>query len=126
MIMRAYTVFDRKALVYHLPFYAVNDPVAVRTLGDAVVSPDGAFGRHPNDYVLYCCGTFDDNKAIFTPMLPLLHVIDAIALVQAVQSEIPFPETATTSRPSTLDTTSSGPSGSEREQQRLSAAKAVR
>lgn len=126
MIMRAYTVFDRKALVYHLPFFALNDAVAVRTLGDSL-DPNSAFGRHPNDYVLYCCGTFDDNKAIFTPMAPLLHVIDAIALVQAAQSEIPFPEHVTTSSPSSLDTTSPGPSGSEdREAQRLKAAKAVR
>lgn len=100
MKLRAYSIFDRKALAYHQPYYAINDAVAVRTLSDAVADPNSMFGRHPNDYVLYCVGEFDDSNGVTSTISPLLHVIDAIALVKALQSELPFPDNATTTRPS--------------------------
>lgn len=108
MMMRCYTVFDRKTLSYHLPYYAVNDSAAVRTLSDAVSDVNSLYGRHPNDFVLYCCGTFDDQKGAMEPSSPLLHVIDAIALVKAIQSEIPFPEHTTTSKPSLYEKSADG------------------
>lgn len=103
MIINVYSIFDRKALVYHLPYFAQTHAVAVRTLSDVVADPNTTFGRHPNDYVLYCIGRYDDAKGAMLPLSPMDHVIDAIALVKAIQSEIPFPEAATTTRPSDLD-----------------------
>lgn len=103
MKMSVYSIFDRKALVYHQPYFALNHAVAVRTLSDAVADPNSMFGRHPNDYVLYCIGQYDDSKGSMESSSPLEHVIDAIALVKAVQSEIPFPDRATTTRPSEVE-----------------------
>lgn len=100
MKTRCYSIYDRKALVYHTPYYAITDAVAVRTLSDAVTDPNGMFGRHPNDYVLFYVGEFDDSNGQFVPVQPLAHVIDAQALVKALQSEIPFPEGTTTDKPS--------------------------
>lgn len=95
MISRAYSIYDRKAFAYHLPFYAVTDAVAVRTLSDVVADPQAIFSRHPNDYVLYFVGEFNDGNGAFVPASPLVHVIDASTLVKAMQSEIPFPENVT-------------------------------
>lgn len=103
MIIHCYCIFDRKALSYHPPYYAPTDGAAVRTLADAVADANNMLGRHPNDYVLYCVGSFDDSKGSMEPASPLRHVIDAIALVRAIQSEIPFPDHATTLKPSELD-----------------------
>lgn len=99
MKTQAYSIYDRKALVYHLPFYALNDAVAVRTLSDVVADPQSMFSRHPNDYVLYQVGEFDDGNGTLTPTVPAVHVIDAATLVKSLQSEIPFPDRATTTEP---------------------------
>lgn len=103
MITRLYAIYDRKAVVYHQPFYAITDAVAVRTVSDVVADPNAPFGRHPNDYVVYMVGTYDDQNGVVTPQNPLKHVIDCGAIAQAIQSEIPFPEHTTTDRPSDLD-----------------------
>lgn len=103
MIIRLYSVYDRKAQVFHLPYYAPTDGVAVRTFSDAIADPNVTYSRHPNDYVLYCVGTFDDSGAIVAPISPVAHVIDASSLVRALQSEIPFPDELTTGKPSAVD-----------------------
>jgi len=92
MRMNAYSVYDYKTGAYHLPFFAINDGVAVRTLSDAVADPNMMFGRHPKDYVLYCVGQFDDQAAQLIPMSPIKHVIEIITILQSLQSEIPFPD----------------------------------
>lgn len=95
MILRAYSIFDRKALSYHPPYYAGTDGQAVRTLSDVVADTNSMLSRHPNDFVLFHVGDFDDQKGSFKPVSPIVHIIDAIALVAAMQSEIPFPEKLT-------------------------------
>lgn len=90
MMVRCYSVFDRKALNYMPPFYAPTDGAAVRSLSDAVSDANSQLGRHPNDYVLYFVGEFDDSKGAMIPCSPLLHVIDAIALVKVLQAEAPL------------------------------------
>lgn len=85
MILRSYSVYDNKALQYHPPFFASTDGAAVRMIRDLVADPNSSVGRHPGDYVLYCVGTWDDQKGAFAPFAPLLHVMDAIALVKIDQ-----------------------------------------
>lgn len=92
MLLRAYSIFDNKALQYNPPFYAATDGAAVRSLQDIVNDPNTSVGRHPADYILYCVGTWDDGKGRFEPMSPLLHVMDAISLVR-IQKDLPFPDT---------------------------------
>nr|AVQ10242.1 DNA binding protein VP5 [Gokushovirinae environmental samples] len=93
MRINAYSVFDRKTLAYHMPFYAPTDGAAVRTLADATADPNTSLGRHPNDYVLFEVGYFDDAAGALVATSPVRHIIDVIALVKATQAEIPFPET---------------------------------
>lgn len=98
MIIRAYAIFDRKSLAYFPPFYAPTDGAAVRSLGDLVSDVNNNVGRHPNDFVLFYVGDYDDSKGALLPVSPVVHVIDAINLVQAMQSEIPFPDGLTSPR----------------------------
>ena len=53
MKMNAYSIFDTKALQYHLPFFQPQDGAAVRMLMDLVNDPNTTVGRHPADFVLY-------------------------------------------------------------------------
>lgn len=82
MNLHAYTVYDRKALVYHSPFFAVADGAAVRSFSDLANDPQTTVGRHPGDYVLYRCGAFDDSSGALVPLPAVVHVIDALALVR--------------------------------------------
>jgi len=96
MILHAYTIYDRKALQYHSPFFAVADGAAVRSFMDLANDTQTSVGRHPGDYVLYRCGGYDDASGSLLPVTVLEHIIDAQAVVRAV-SPLPFdpnPESA--------------------------------
>lgn len=82
MILNAYSIYDNKALQYHPPFFASTDGAAVRSLRDLANDPNTTVGRHPSDYVLYKVGTYNDQNGQFIGNTPLLHVMDAVALVE--------------------------------------------
>lgn len=82
MQLRAYSIFDNKALCYHAPFFAPTDGSATRSFSDLANDLNTNIGRHPTDFSLFVVGQFDDFKGVFTPVYPLVHIVDAIALVQ--------------------------------------------
>jgi hypothetical protein len=81
MKARCYSVYDRKTLSYHPPYYAPTDGAAVRALSDAMQDPNTTIGRHPADYVLYFVGEFDDQNGQLLPQHPCVHVVDLITLL---------------------------------------------
>lgn len=81
MQLRAYTIYDVKAMQYHSPWFQVTDGMAVRAFADLANSQDNNIGRHPRDFTLYMCGTYDDSTGVFTPQQPLLFVADAVSLI---------------------------------------------
>jgi len=89
MLLRAYTLHDVKALTYSPPFFQANNALAVRMLEDLVSDNNTTVGRHPSDYKLYCCGSYDDATGILQPLTVLEHVMDAVALVPA-RAYVPF------------------------------------
>lgn len=88
-MLYCYSIFDRKALQYHPPFHASTDGSAVRSFADLVNDASSTISRHPGDYVLYRIGTYDDQKGQMLGIWPLVHVIDAIALVP-IQKSLPL------------------------------------
>jgi len=89
MITRAYSIFDRKSLVFHSPWFQPTDGAATRVLEDLVNDNATSIGKHPADYVLFFIGTYDDQKGAMSPVSPLVHIMDAIALVRgAVQVDM--------------------------------------
>lgn len=88
MIHHAYTIYDRKALIYSPPFFAVADGAAVRMFQDLVGDTGTQVGRHPGDFVLFRAGQYDDSKGeLFS--ITLVHIVDALALVPR-QHPLPF------------------------------------
>lgn len=87
MIINAYVIYDRKALRYHVPFYAHQDGEASRSFSDLVNDPNTTIGRHPDDYVLYRVGAYDDTNGSLLPASVLDHVVDGTALVRFQPSE---------------------------------------
>lgn len=94
MILNAYSLFDRAALQYHSPFFASTDGAAIRSLRDLVADLNTNVGRHPSDYVLFLVGRYDDSNGSFLPLSPLVHVVDAVALVPPAPTPLPFPQAA--------------------------------
>lgn len=94
MKLRCYSIYDRKALQYHPPFFASTDGSALRSLTDLVNDSNSTIGRHPGDYVLYYIGDYDDQLGAMIPVSPLVHVLDALALVSVAQQPLPFQDQA--------------------------------
>lgn len=82
MITNAYTLYDRKALQYHVPFFAPADGAAVRMVVDLASDQNTTVGRHPEDYVLYRCGAYDDASGSLLPVTALNHIADVSSLVR--------------------------------------------
>ena len=99
MIVNGYTIYDRKALTYSPPFFAVADGLAVRMFGDLVGDTNTQVGRHPADFVLYRCGGYDDSNGSLLPVTALQHIVDAMALVSR-PAPLPFdPQPGPATRP---------------------------
>lgn len=64
-MLRVYSVFDDKAELFRTPFFEVNDGVAMRDFGSLCNDSRSVVGMHPEDFHLYCLGTFDDDKGLF-------------------------------------------------------------
>lgn len=66
MIMKMYSVYDSKAVAFLPPFFMHTDNVAKRTFSDCANDVNHMFSKHPEDYTLFCLGTFDDSNAVIT------------------------------------------------------------
>lgn len=63
-----FTVYDTKVLAYLPPFYMQTKPAAIRAITDTMQDPSHQFSKHPEDYVLFHLGDFDDNTAAIIPL----------------------------------------------------------
>lgn len=55
-----YAIYDNKAEAYMQPFFAATPGLALRAFSDNVNNKESIFNKHPNDFVLYEIGEFDD------------------------------------------------------------------
>lgn len=83
MILNAYTIYDVKSATYASPILSVNDDVLKRLLVDSLILPDSTLYRHPEDFIVYCIGFFDDIFGMFTST-ERRHVLDIATLFAGV------------------------------------------
>lgn len=81
MMLRAYTIYDNKALQYHSPFFTHTNGSALRMLTDLVNDPQSNLSRHPADYSLYFIGQYDDASGVLIGA-EKQHVVDALAVLR--------------------------------------------
>lgn len=60
MKLNLYSIFDKKARTYNTPFYLLNDEIAKRTALDLVKDHTTTIAKHPQDFILFRIGEFDD------------------------------------------------------------------
>jgi len=74
-IKKIYTILDTKAGAYLPPFYLRSNGEALRAFIDEVLNRDSQLGKHPEDYVLFEVGTFDEVRGT----IDLLEPYNALA-----------------------------------------------
>lgn len=78
MINNIFAVFDTKAAAYMAPFMMPTIGMAIRQFSDAAQKGDNLMSQHPEDFVLFHLGTFDDATAKFEPNVAPNAVANAI------------------------------------------------
>lgn len=65
-------VKDLAADSFNRPFFTQSLGIALRSFGDEVIrdAPDNAMNRHPEHFVLYKLGEFDDATGLFDTAAP--------------------------------------------------------
>lgn len=61
------SVFDTVSGVYSAPFYSQNERTAIRSFGDMVLK-DSYVNAHPDDFVFYSLGSFNDKTGLLIPL----------------------------------------------------------
>lgn len=74
MIVKVFSVYDSKALVFQAPFFMAATGAAVRAFGDACNDPQLTLSKHPGDFVLYQIGEFNDETGEFKNTAPAVHL----------------------------------------------------
>lgn len=69
-ILQCYSVFDKAVNAFMRPWYTVSRGEALRLFIDSVNDPASYSFKHPEDFILFQCGEFDDAKGIFTTEEP--------------------------------------------------------
>lgn len=65
MKLIAMSVRDEKIEAFLPPFFVRTKGEGIRSFTEAASDEKHQFCRHPDDYVLYCVGVFDDNSGRF-------------------------------------------------------------
>jgi len=60
MIVRLYSLYDKKTQLFSSPFAAVNDETAVRMIRTLTLDTATTVGQYPEDYDVWRLGLFDD------------------------------------------------------------------
>lgn len=87
MKQNVYSIYDMAAAIYMRPFFVQSDGQATRLFGDLAMDAEGEIGKHPEDYVLYKIGSFNDHSGLIEPnnVEKMATALELIALGRKVQ-----------------------------------------
>lgn len=77
MNMKVFAVRDLKSAAFMQPFFTQSVGTATRIFGDAVEDEKSIFHKHPEDFVLYELGEFDDQTGHITSIEAVKMVVYA-------------------------------------------------
>lgn len=66
-MLNCYAIYDKKALSFATPFFAVNDEVAMRSFEDLVRDRRSLVSQHPEDFALHFVGRFEPESGKLLP-----------------------------------------------------------
>lgn len=68
MELKVFSVRDTKAQAFLQPFFSNSIGSALRAFSDAVADSSCPFSKHPEDYILYEIGVYDDSSGALMPL----------------------------------------------------------
>lgn len=70
--MNVYSIYDKKASAFYLPFFLANNFMAERAFQNQVADKETLIGKNPEDFVLYRLAEFDENTGSFDDIQPVV------------------------------------------------------
>lgn len=64
MTLKVYAVYDTVSKSWNAPFVAPNAAAALRGFADAANDTNTYVGKHPQDYILFEVGTWEDQTGL--------------------------------------------------------------
>lgn len=84
MLLKVFSVRDMKAEAFLQPYFSPTQGAALRAFGDACAKSDSPFYMHPNDYVLYEIGSYEDSDGLLSPVVPVKMLACAADFVDKI------------------------------------------
>lgn len=78
MELNIYSIYDTAAKAYATPFFMPNDGLAIRAFSDNVNSSDSQLSKHPEQFVLFKIGTFEDQHGKLDHYDPVVNLGQAM------------------------------------------------
>lgn len=85
--MLIFSVYDKKAKSFNTPFFSLNHDVAKRQFVELCRDARTVVARNPEDYDLFCLGSFADETGALTPCPPTASMTGVEARVAALRLE---------------------------------------
>lgn len=80
-ILKCFSVFDKAVGAFGRPFYTASRGEAMRVFMDAVNEDKSPFNKHPEDFLLFDVGEFEEGTGIFSSREPE-KVISALECIR--------------------------------------------
>lgn len=85
MQQKMFSIRDARGEVFHPPFYALTPGMAEREFTRLVNDEKSQLNQFPDDFDLYECGDYDDQKGVGVFHDTPRHVIKAVQVLQKRQ-----------------------------------------
>jgi len=91
MKMKIFSMYDTKLEGFMRPFFLQTEAVAVRAIIDLAKDPAEQTSKHPEDFVLYELGTFEDHSAVIDQLVPprRIGLVSEMVRNYSVESIVP-------------------------------------
>ena len=86
MNVKAFSIYDKIAAVFAIPFFQSNSGVAKRAFEQLNSDKNSAIYHHPSDYSLFEVGEYDDQSGKMIPHEVPIHIANATRPNYADQS----------------------------------------
>jgi len=88
MLMKVFSVRDMKTEAFLQPYFSPTVGSALRAFGDACGKSDSPFYLHPNDYVLFEIGSYDDGTGSLDKLITVKMIACAADFVEKMRPKI--------------------------------------
>lgn len=89
MIQQIYSVYDSASGIYQRPFVGQSHGQVTRSFTDIACDADHEIGKHPEDYTLFCLGSFNDGTGEIIPWPPekIAMALEVVSITRNVNRD---------------------------------------